>query len=148
LEDYNEGQIIMVVIKTEAAFEAAHRQLGDPGKCGSLHGHNWVVEFVLGGIVTNNLGYLIDFKDLKEMVDRFDHRVLLIEDDPLAAILESNEQRVYRLPLNPTCENIAKLLLDEIHMRTHNQVVDFISVTVWENDKSMATEQWSKEKEI
>ena len=138
----------MVVIKTEAAFEAAHRQLGDPGKCSFLHGHNWVVEFVLEGNVTNKVGYLIDFKDLKEMVDRYDHRVLLIEDDPLAAILENNEQRVYRLPLNPTCENIAKLLLDEIHMRTHNQAVDFISVTVWENDKSMATEQWNKEKEI
>lgn len=138
----------MVVIKTEVAFEAAHRQYGDPGKCGSLHGHNWYVEFVLGGTVTSELGYLIDFKELKEMVDRYDHRVLLIEDDPLAAILESNEQRVYRLPLNPTCENIAKLLLDEIHMRMHTQQVDFISITVWENDKSMATEQWNKEKEI
>jgi 6-pyruvoyltetrahydropterin/6-carboxytetrahydropterin synthase len=138
----------MVVIKTEAAFEAAHRQLGDPGKCSFLHGHNWVVEFVLEGNVTNKVGYLIDFKDLKEMVDRYDHRVLLIEDDPLAAILENNEQRVYRLPLNPTCENIAKLLLDEVHCRTHMQDVSFISVTVWENDKSMGTEQWRREEAL
>ena len=138
----------MVVIKTEAAFEAAHRQLGDPGKCSFLHGHNWVVEFVLEGNVTNKVGYLIDFKDLKDMVERYDHRVLLIEDDLLATVLEEQQQRVYRLPLNPTCENIAKLLLDEVRLRTRNQVVDFISVTVWENDKSMATEQWSKEKEI
>ena len=57
----------MVVIKTEAAFEAAHRQLGDPGKCSYLHGHNWYVEFVLEGNVTNKVGYLIDFKELKDM---------------------------------------------------------------------------------
>ena len=38
----------MVIIKTEVAFEAAHRQYGDPGKCGGLHGHNWIVEFVIG----------------------------------------------------------------------------------------------------
>ena len=138
----------MVVIKTEAAFEAAHRQLGDPGKCSFLHGHNWVVEFVLEGNVTNKVGYLIDFKDLKDMVERYDHRVLLIEDDPLATVLEEQQQRVYRLPLNPTCENIAKLLLDEVHMRTHNQDIVFISVTVWEKDKSMGTEQWRREETL
>lgn len=138
----------MVVIKTEVCFEAAHRQCGDPGKCGFLHGHNWCVEVVVGGVVTDDVGYLIDFKDFKEMVDRFDHKVLLLESDPLAAVLESNQQRVYLLPLNPTCENLAKVFLDEIHVRTHNKQVDFISITVWENDKSMATEQWHKEKEI
>ena len=138
----------MVVIKTEVAFEAAHRQYGDPGKCGFLHGHNWYVEFVLSGSVTDKVGYLVDFKDLKDMMDRYDHRVLLIEDDPLATVLEEQQQRVYRLPLNPTCENIAKLLLDEVHCRTHNQVVDFISITVWENDKSCAIEQWKRDVEL
>lgn len=138
----------MVLIKTEAGFEAAHRQLGDRGKCGYLHGHNWVVEFVLRGTVTDDLGYLIDFKELKDMVGRYDHKVLLYEGDPLATVLEEQQQRVYRLPLNPTCENIAKLLLDEVHCRVRNKQIEFISVTVWENQDSMATEQWTKERDL
>ena len=34
----------MVRIGTTVYFEAAHRQLNDPSKCGKLHGHNWKVD--------------------------------------------------------------------------------------------------------
>lgn len=137
----------MVIIKTTECFEAAHRQLGDQSKCGYLHGHNWVVEYVIGGVVNDPLGYLINFTDLKHTVDKYDHHVLLMNDDPLAAELDRLEQRVFRLPLNPTCENLAKLILEDVQLLTEitNNEVNFISVTVWENDVSMATDQWNKE---
>lgn len=135
----------MVLIKTEVKFEAAHRQFGDPSKCGYLHGHNWVVEFVVRGEVTSELGYLINYSDFKAIVDRYDHKVLLVNYDPLIDVLLTHHQRVVALSLNPTCENLAKLILQDI-LATHNDVdLEYISITVWENDVSMAVEQWSHE---
>lgn len=132
----------MVTIRTTEQFEAAHRQLGDESKCGKIHGHNWKVEFVLNGPV-GPLGYVVDFKDIKATVDHYDHSIMLQATDPLCTILEDNGQLVRRLPLNPTCENLTLMLIDDVRAlcRLQNLDVDFISVTVWENDQSFATLQ-------
>jgi len=134
----------MVTIKTTAYFEAAHRQLGDEQKCGFLHGHNWRVDFKLEGVVTNPLGYLINFSELKSLVKQYDHQVLLFEHDPLAASLEQLGQRVFRLPLNPTCENLATIIVKNIHDIILVENVCYISVTVWENHESYASDYWMR----
>jgi 6-pyruvoyltetrahydropterin/6-carboxytetrahydropterin synthase len=134
----------MVIIKTSARFEAAHRQLGDDSKCGYLHGHNWVVEFVVGGDVDNYLGYLINFTALKDIVKPVDHVVMLHRDDPLVGILTHEHQRVYIMDLNPTCENIATLIVQQITIAVRPNI-EFVSVTVWENEDSMATDSWMRE---
>jgi len=132
----------MTVIVTNAAFEAAHRQLGDKDKCGYLHGHNWKVDFEITGQVVSDLGYLINFTDLKGLVKQYDHKVLLWEKDPLAASLEALGQRVFRLPLNPTCENLAEVVCRNIWEVTLADNITHIKVTVWENEDSCATATW------
>lgn len=133
----------MVLIKTRADFEAAHRQFGDENKCGYLHGHNWVVDFAIEGCVTDEVGYLINFTDLKGLIKQYDHKVLLWDKDPLAASLETLGQRVFRLPLNPTCENLATIIIQNIHDICLDNIVG-IEVTVWENKDSLAACSWKR----
>lgn len=126
----------MPVINTRVYFEAAHRQYGDPSKCGYLHGHNWAVDIYIDSDTILPVGYIIDFKDLKEVTDAYDHKVLLKEDDPLCEILEMAGQKVLRLPLNPTCECLSLILIKDIAKIV--PVFQTITIVVHENEKSNA----------
>ena len=131
---------MVVEIGTKRMFEAAHRQLGDPSKCGKLHGHNWLVEVLIEG-TPNGIGYVKDFKDIHMIVDEFDHAVLLKESDPLISILNAAEQNVVILDLNPSCENLSIILanmiweLQDIEDEPWKRLV----VRVWENTSSHAS---------
>lgn len=82
-----------IYVTRKIEFNAAHRlfnpELSDEenqriyGKCSGLygHGHNYVIEITLSGIIDRTTGYLFDLKALKalleeEIVARFDHRHL------------------------------------------------------------------------
>jgi len=133
----------MVIIGTDAKFEAAHRQLNDTSKCGFLHGHNWKVEFKINAPISslNECGYIIDYKKLKDVVSEYDHKVILNDNDPLGDILISNNQRVVLLNCEPTCENISELIFGEVMrmMKENNIPYNDITITVWENGNSWAT---------
>lgn len=133
----------MVTIGTDAKFEAAHRQLHDDGKCGYLHGHNWRVEFEITAPTDclNECGYLVDYKLLKDLISVYDHKVLLNECDPLIDILTKEGQKVIAFPCEPTCENLANLILHDVsHLLDDLDVFcHHISVKVWENGNSWAT---------
>lgn len=111
-------------------FEAAHRIVDYPGKCNRLHGHNWSVEVNVVGTKLNDLGMLIDFKELKkevnQMIDRLDHYYL-------------NEIEAFKI-MNPTAENIAKYIYEELEksklLSEDNRVK---SIKVWESPKSAVT---------
>jgi 6-pyruvoyltetrahydropterin/6-carboxytetrahydropterin synthase len=127
----------MTTINTRLAFEAAHRQYGDPSKCGYLHGHNWTVDVYVTSDTIGSLGYIVDFKDLKEITDTYDHKVLLHKDDPLAPLLADVGQKVKTLNLNPTCECLSVILCGQF-----GEVIpmfDDIVVVVHENEKSSAS---------
>lgn len=126
----------MTVINTRLYFEAAHRQYKDPSKCGYLHGHNWVVDVYIDSDMISSIGYIVDFKDLKEVTDVYDHKVLLHKEDPLVSILADAGQKVKTLDMNPTCECISILLC-----RDFAKVIpafNNITVVVHENEKSNA----------
>lgn len=60
-------------------FEAAHDLpcFPDGHKCRRLHGHSFVFDVVVEGDIPDNRGYLIDYGDIKAvvnpLVDRLDH---------------------------------------------------------------------------
>lgn len=64
----------------EFRFEAAHILPSHPGKCSKFHGHSWVLRIGVTGPVNNDTGFVIDFLDLKGLVqpliDRWDHSYL------------------------------------------------------------------------
>jgi len=125
----------MVVIRTLVHFESAHRQYGDTSKCGYLHGHNWKADIEIDSNRVNGIGYVVDFKNIKDAIrDRFDHKVVLNMNDPLADMLIGEAQHVEVIHGNPTCEVLAKIIKEQIYeMLSASVSYDKITVTLWEN---------------
>lgn len=86
------------------SFEAAHLLPNVPEghKCRRLHGHSFHVELICAGDVDPDIGWLIDFADIKRafkpVLERLDH-YYLNEIDGLE---------------NPTSENIARWIFERV----------------------------------
>jgi 6-pyruvoyltetrahydropterin/6-carboxytetrahydropterin synthase len=70
----------MFTVFKDYVFSAGHAIRGHRGGCQNLHGHNYRVRVHVGSRSLDELGMVIDFADLKRIVDdvlgRFDHAVL------------------------------------------------------------------------
>lgn len=102
-------------------FDAAHRVMEHESKCKYLHGHRYVIEASFEAEALDEIGRVIDFGVVKEKlgawVDRhWDHTAILHEADQALgdAVAVQTGQAVYYLPYNPTAENMARYLLEEI----------------------------------
>lgn len=106
-------------------FSAAHFLKEYRGKCERVHGHNYVVEVQIEGESLNEIGLLMDFNEVKEILKEItgplDHSLL-------------NKLPVFQ-EVNPTAENIARHIFRELKARlpSHLRVV---RVTVWENENT------------
>jgi len=107
----------MFRVTREIHFCYGHRLLDYAGKCRHLHGHNGTAVITLAGDRLDGRGMLVDFSDVKRVVggwidDTLDHTMLLHKDDPVLPLLQERGERVHVLDVNPTAENIAKLIYD------------------------------------
>ena len=101
----------MVLLTRKAEFSAAHYYWNDAwspeenarvfGKCANRngHGHNYTLEVTVAGEVDATTGFVVDLKELKEILERevvsvYDHRHLNLEVPEFATRI-------------PTTENIA-----------------------------------------
>jgi 6-pyruvoyltetrahydropterin/6-carboxytetrahydropterin synthase len=113
----------------ETHFSSAHRLRQYNGECERLHGHNWNVQVSIASQELDDLGMVIDFKELKgktnALMDRFDHQYLN-EVSPFAE-------------LNPTTENIARYIFDELSKTVNTNSVKVNKVTVWESPTCYAS---------
>lgn len=72
----------MYTIQKRFEFSASHQLKGLPDnhQCARLHGHNYIVEVVLQADTLNDVGFVVDYGDLKpfkEYIDgTLDHRHL------------------------------------------------------------------------
>ena len=119
----------MFVLKIVTDFASAHSLRDYPGDCSRLHGHNWQVEVMVSSQVLDDTGIAIDFREIKRqakvVVKRLDHQYL-------------NEIKPFDV-LNPTAENIAKYLFDEIGVLINHKDVIVKEVTIWETPRSAVT---------
>ena len=119
----------MFEISVEHTFAAGHALRGYKGKCENVHGHNYKVRVTVGALQLDSSGLLMDFVDLrkaiKDLVERLDHHFL----NDLAPFNE----------VNPTAENLAKYLFDELDPQVRQRGPRVRSVTVWETDTTHAT---------
>jgi 6-pyruvoyltetrahydropterin/6-carboxytetrahydropterin synthase len=120
------------------SFNAAH-QLRDPnlsdeknqllfGKCSNLHGHNYVLEVVVTGEIDPATGYVVDLKQLSEVVCRriigdVDHRNLNTDVPWLQGRI-------------PTAENLAVAFWERVSPEFPEGSLQ--SVRLWETDKNWA----------
>ncbi len=127
-----------IAVFRKAHFNAAHRLYNDKwseeknkevfGLCSNAnyHGHNYDLEVKVVGEVDPVTGFLIDLKDLKDIIkreveDRFDHK-------------NFNLDTPYFKDKNPTSENIAFL----IHQLLSDALDPKFEVTVrlWETPRN------------
>jgi 6-pyruvoyltetrahydropterin/6-carboxytetrahydropterin synthase len=124
----------MYELKIISQFGSAHQLRGYKGKCENLHGHNWKIEVFVQGEKLGGDGLLIDFNQMKKatnkIIDRLDHTFL-------------NDLEYFK-ETNPSSENIARYIFDEISRELNNPDVTVSRVTTWESDNACAT-YWKSE---
>ena len=106
----------MISITKEFKFEMAHALHGYDGLCKNIHGHSYKLWVTVKGEVRNENGHVkdgmvIDFAELKEIVkpeiiDKYDHSLVLNANSPHASIDLSAFEKVFYLPYQPTSENL------------------------------------------
>jgi len=110
-------------------FSAGHHLRNYPGNCERPHGHNWKVEVTVKATELDNLGMGIDFRALKEAVnkvlDSLDHNDL-------------NEHPDFH-SINPSSENIAVYIFKNLQNDLSTDRYGVHSVTVCETDNSGVT---------
>jgi 6-pyruvoyltetrahydropterin/6-carboxytetrahydropterin synthase len=120
----------MFEVTIEQTFAAGHALRNYHGKCENVHGHNYRCQVTLEGAELDHTGLLMDFvalkRTLQSVIDRLDHQWL--NDLPPFDVL------------NPSAENIAKYIYDEVNKGIGGQAdVRLGSVRLWETDTSSAT---------
>lgn len=116
-----------IFIKTH--FSAGHHLRNYPGNCEQPHGHNWSVEVTVRATELDNLGMGIDFRKLKEAVGsvlkQLDHRDL-------------NQHPAF-LVKNPSSENIAAYLYDNLKEPLSSERYHLESITIGETENTGIT---------
>lgn len=121
-------------------FNSAHR-LNNPkwsaemnkrifGKCNNpnYHGHNYVVEVKVVGMVDPQTGFVIDVKNLKEIIkknviDRYDHKNLNLDVEDFKS-------------LNPTVENIARTIYQNIKTDLRDDLE--LTIRIYETERNFS----------
>jgi 6-pyruvoyltetrahydropterin/6-carboxytetrahydropterin synthase len=129
----------MFTVTRELTFCYGHRLLNYDGKCRWLHGHNGRAVITLASPTLDELGMVVDFSALKRVVggwidETLDHKMLLHRDDPVLPLLCRQGEPVHVLDVNPTAENIARLIFDY----TAAQGFPVVEVRLWETDSCFA----------
>jgi len=128
---------LTALVSRRESFNAAH-QLRDPdlsedenrrlfGKCANLHGHNYVLDVVVGGKIDAN-GYVWDLKQLSDVICRqivqdVDHHNLNTDVPWLQGCI-------------PTAENLALAFWERLRLELPDGLLR--SVRVSETDKNWA----------
>ncbi len=113
-------------LKVITDFAAAHTLRNYPGDCAKMHGHNWKVEVEVTATTLNEVGIGMDFKQIrkeaKEVCDHLDHEYL-------------NELTPFDT-INPTAENIAAYIYNQLSQRLNTATAKISAITIWETERA------------
>jgi 6-pyruvoyltetrahydropterin/6-carboxytetrahydropterin synthase len=121
----------MFEVSVEQTFAAGHALRNYKGKCENVHGHNFKVQVVIEGDRLDDTGLLVDFLDVKNLMQsviaRLDHQFL-------------NDVAPFDVR-NPSAENIAEYFHEEMTpgLAEGPVPVRIREVKVWETEIQSAT---------
>lgn len=92
----------MWYLEKDVTISASHQLIGYDGPCARLHGHNWKITIYCKGDKLDKIGMLIDFKKIKEIVNKYDH----VDITNIGSEEEGD--------INATAENLAWRLCESI----------------------------------
>lgn len=130
----------MYSVTKEVHFCYGHRLPGHKGKCRHLHGHNARALIRLESSKLDGLGMVVDFSDIGSYLKTWlnaeiDHNMLLCEADPVLPLLRQAGERVFVMERNPTAENIARLIFEQVEQGGY----PVVEVTVFETETASAS---------
>lgn len=121
----------MYLLKCEHSFDSAHFLKNYEGKCSNIHGHRWrvIVEIYSEKLINEGhlKGMIVDFgdlkKDLKNIVDGFDH-ALIIEKETMRPLtlscLKEDGYSIIEVNFRPTAENFSEYFFRKLHKKGYN----------------------------
>lgn len=115
-------------VSKDLIFSGAHAIKLPGGRAEKRHGHNWRIRVTVEATELDELGMVLDFAELKRaargVLDAWEHRDL-------------NETAPFDR-LNPTAENIARLLFEGLGPKINDARLAVRRVEVWETERSRA----------
>ncbi len=123
-------------------FCAGHRLAQHEGPCRNLHGHNYVVYLHVTAPRLDPLGRVVDFAVLEEtfgnwLNTHWDHAFLVSEADleALRALEVIEGQKIFKLPCNPTAENMGRYLVEKVAPHVlKDRSVTIEKLVLWETE--------------
>jgi len=115
------NEITNQVIVRKGSFDAGHRVMNERLKCFNIHGHTYLYELAFNFSKSKDIGYNIDFKEIKRVGcqwidDHLDHALIVNPNDHF--LIQAGiglKSKMWFMSLNgvgkycnPTVENIAK----------------------------------------
>lgn len=132
----------MLTISKNIKFDCAHMLSGYEGKCSNLHGHTYHGTVTLTGVPDEKTSMLVDYNDIKNLVDKFDHAVLFSQleyrntaETELFEWAYRNDMKYVKMPYGKTtAETIARTMI-QMFKSEFPQVAE-VSVRLSETDGS------------
>ena len=140
-------QPIFTSTKSYYNFPCAHRQHKHDGNCALIHGYSREFHFQFGCHQRDKNGFVVDYGKLKEikrwLEDKFDHTLLLNQDDPFIDTFRDLAQqgvcKLIEMPAGVGMEATAEWVFFEVD-KMLNESTDgrcfLIEVRACENDKN------------
>lgn len=140
-----------MLIQTEKTIAIAHlvQTADEDSPCRRLHGHNLKVSVTINGEVKDD-GMVVDFRYIKEIIDRLDHKTLIpgslvVEEEDGLLYIETGYNKM-ALPITDvkviwrlsviTAETLSIYFVSEI--KKILDIDDYVTVCVYESEKSFA----------
>lgn len=146
-----------VRVTKQFTFEMAHALYGYDGPCKNIHGHTYHLHVTLRGApmldeTHAKNGMVIDFGNLKKIVQEqivsiYDHALVLNQDAPYVKndLLQSEFEKVFTVPFQPTCENLMLMFIEKIRHR-FPEGTELVAVILRETPNSYA--EWRLEDNV
>ena len=130
-----------MILRTRLFFESAHRLSDYKGKCFFIHGHSFIVDVEINKKKLDKSGFIVDFNDLKKIIEEFDHK-LLLKDEPYNRKLFDDrfpKDWIVWFDFNPTCENLSNYMRKKMKKECRLGLFDSIKVRIYETYKPEKT---------
>jgi len=107
-------------------FDSAHKLKEYDGKCKKLHGHTYILEATISGEIDERSGMIIDFKILREIVEK-------------EVIEKLDHQYLNDFIKNPTAENVIKWIWEKLIPRLRKNKKELVKLRLWETPDTSVT---------
>jgi 6-pyruvoyltetrahydropterin/6-carboxytetrahydropterin synthase len=141
-------------ITRKGSFDAGHRVMNEKMKCFNMHGHTYLYELTFSFTNSRDIGYPVDFKEIKrvgcEWIERYlDHGFIANpKDTAVIELVQGLGNKLWVMTLNgkdeycnPTAENIAKELfmaISWVSARWH-EGLNLYEIKLWETPNCCTT---------